>query len=107
MTLQILLKDEQKAFEEFIHRAINLPKDGMVDTEELFKLIDEHKSFIALHDQKIITAVIEMCEERKNEGCRTDLSDNPNSPEAWVRGKVYGRNEALDDLQQALKKEMI
>ena len=80
--LQTLLNDEQKAFEEFIHRAINLPKDGMIDTGELFKLIDKHNSFLALHDQKIITAVIGMCENGDY-------------------------NDVLPALYEALKKEMI
>ena len=93
MPLQTLLNNERKYFsEEF--------SDAYIGGEDKREIM----SWLALHDQKIITAVIGMCEGRKNEDCRTDLGDNPNSPEAWVRGKVYGRNEALDDLQQALKK---
>ena len=109
--LKELLNDEQKAFEEFIHRAINLPKDGMIDTGELFKLIDKHNSFLALHDQKIITAVIGMVDEVL-EKMWQDQNYMHNSVNDAKKDAYYQSSFILDvarkkiksDLQQALKK---
>lgn len=96
MTLHTLLDDEQKAFEEKF--------DDFHDEECSYWSISEPKcdcdnerikSFLILHDQKIITAVIEMCEIM--------LGETATKSDEYALG--YDRS--LADLQQALKKEMV
>ena len=69
--LQTLLNDEQKAFEkDFPYCDSDFCYCWKKETQ------DKQKAFLALHDQKIITAVIGMCEkgyaigwEQKCKGC--------------------------------------
>ncbi len=98
--LKEILNDEQKAFEEQFghhgkiwngHRG---SKDGL-----------EAKQFLALHDQKIITAVIGMYESKRM-NAKVYWNKTIDTPD-----KIIGFNTAVDwiksDLQQALKKETI
>ena len=100
MNLKDLLNDEQKAFEEkFGNREIG----GMrFNQGETFPQI---KSFLALHDQKIITAVIGVGESKRM-NAKVYWNKTIDTPD-----KIIGFNTAVDwiksDLQQALKKETI
>ena len=136
MPLHTLLDDEQKAFEKEkeylggkIHRLLNKTLERKLTHKEYTQLvlyIAGAFDLTALHDQKIITAVIGMCEKLKGEHLSHDLkmSLNPctffadHEPvwdgnyytcakcgQEFVKAKEI--NKTLSDLQQALKKEMV
>ena len=47
------LEEGLEEAEKFIHRAIQLPENGKVETKEMFKLIDEQSSFLTTFAEKI------------------------------------------------------
>ena len=121
MTLQTLLNDEQKAFEELLHPSVgfcdclylpeartNLHKmTCRLYGNTLSRNLNDYderiiKSFIALHDQKIITAVIGMLPKEYDESNVTPFA-------TLAEMKQWNRclREIKSPLQQALKKEMV
>lgn len=96
MTLHTLLDDEQKAFEKrFPLREI----EGRINEDTWFgnpPTPKEIKDFLALHDQKIITAVIGGIEKKMDEWMAVTDVDNPLSVKDI-------KDELLSDPQQALK----
>ena len=128
MNLHTLLDDEQKAFEkEYIKGHPPIPNSHH-DVQEAESWVEAEPediiAWLALHDQKIITAVIEMCEGKIREHiidqelyhdsgggemCEVCGKQGEELDEKCDRNNEY--NEALadikSDLPQALKKEMI
>ena len=88
MPLHTLLDDEQKAFEEkFTQRLMDIARVNWETT-----VGKDIAKWLALHDQKIITAVIEMVEKLIDE----------NDDGMWAGRETADRIKST--LQQALKK---
>ena len=120
MTLHTLLDDEQKAFEKQFQ---GLPPQWCPNCHTLGcgygaedtrcgncgeNNVAHFQSSRALHDQKIITAVIGMCKERKKSMTYESFDeDGVKSIYHRIKREVESYNQALSDLQQALKKVMV
>ena len=91
MTLQTLLNDEQKAFEkDFPYCDSDFCYCWKKETQ------DKQKAFLALHDQKIITAVIGGIEKKMDEWMAVTDVDNPLSVKDI-------KDELLADLQHFIR----